>query len=382
MGMSTDELSRKTQEHLGLARAILDGADTDGRDLTDAERKVTEGHIEQAKGFQAQYKQAKADGRTKAALRELGEHLGSRGTRPGGATAWKATGSTWATSVREKVFNPQTKALQSGTIGIPSPIVSGIIHLPEFPSRVLDVLVNRRQIGSTNTFSYLRQSVRTNNAAPVADSATKPTSVYTYVEVEDRVRVVAHLSEAIPERFLADDVQVQEFLESEMLSGLAHAVEAQVLSGAGTGENMTGLLATSGVLTQAFATDVPTTLRKARTALEIQGDSPTAFLMHPSDVESVDLTRASTGGPWLMSEPSRGPVFGNVPIVPTIAVTAGTAVLGDWAYLQLIVREDAQIAVDRSGTLFQKNQMQMRVEGRYGVAVLRPSAFVIADLTA
>jgi hypothetical protein len=78
--------------------------------------------------------------------------------------------------------------------------------------------------------------------------------------------------------------------------------------------------------------------------------------MYPTDIEGLDLTRAPAAtGPWLMSVPSPSPVFGNVPIVATTAVAAGTAVLGDWNYLQLIVREDAQLAVDQSGTLFQTN---------------------------
>jgi hypothetical protein len=72
--------------------------------------------------------------------------------------------------------------------------------------------------------------------------------------------------------------------------------------------------------------------------------------MYPTDIEGLDLTRAPAAtGPWLMSVPSLSPVFGNVPIVATTAVAAGTAVLGDWNYLQLIVREDAQLAVDQSG---------------------------------
>ena len=37
---------------------------------------------------------------------------------------------------------------------------------------------------------------------------------------------------------------------------------------------------------------------------------------------------------------------------------------------------------DVSGVLFEKNQVKLRYEGRYGFAVLRPSAFVEIDLAA
>ena len=45
-------------------------------------------------------------------------------------------------------------------------------------------------------FAYMRQTVRTNNAAVVAEGAVKPTSVYTVNKVPNSLVVIAHLSEA------------------------------------------------------------------------------------------------------------------------------------------------------------------------------------------
>ena len=50
----------------------------------------------------------------------------------------------------------------------------------------------------TAEFAYMRQNVRTNNAAVVAEGAVKPTSVYSVVRVENKLEVVAHLSEGMP----------------------------------------------------------------------------------------------------------------------------------------------------------------------------------------
>ena len=61
---------------------------------------------------------------------------------------------------------------------------------------LLDVLPVQQH--TTAEYAYLRQSVRTNNAAVVAEGATKPTSVYSVVSVEQSLAVVAHLSEGIP----------------------------------------------------------------------------------------------------------------------------------------------------------------------------------------
>ena len=46
------------------------------------------------------------------------------------------------------------------------------------------------------------------------------------------------------------------------------------------------------------------------------------------------------------------------------------------------MREDATLAVDRSGELFTKNLVVLRLEGRFGLAIKRPNAFVEIDLTA
>ena len=127
-----------------------------------------------------------------------------------------------------------------------------------------------------------------------------------------------------------------------------------------------------------WATNLLTSLRKAATSLEIAGETPTAWAIHPSDVEVLDLLQDDTarnyfGGPTQQLGQS-APVW-SLPIVRSTAIPAGTAVLGDWAKLMLMVREDAQLDIDTSGDLFKKNLCQMRVEGRYGVAVLRPGAF-------
>jgi HK97 family phage major capsid protein len=272
------------------------------------------------------------------------------------------------------------KALLSGTIDVPNMIEQSIVQNPQAPTTFLDLIRDRRQIQGTNTFSYLKQTARTHNAAPVADAALKPTSVYTVAEIEDRVRVVAHLSEAIPERYFADHRELQRFLESEMRAGLLAALESQVANGSGTGENMTGILNTSGTTAVAFATNTLTTARKAVTALRNLGEQPTAWVLNPADDEAFDLLRedGATGG-FLLDQ---GEALWRIPRVTSAKVPAGQAILADWRQARLVIREDNQLAADRSGDNFTHNLVQLRLEGRYGFAVLRPQAFAVVDLTA
>jgi hypothetical protein len=94
-------------------------------------------------------------------------------------------------------------------------------------------------------FAYMRQTVRTNNAAVVAAGALKPTSVYTVTRIENALVVIAHLSEGIPRHWLIDNSSLEAFLGNELEYGLRQAVEAKVLA------DVNG---TSGIQTQAYAT--------------------------------------------------------------------------------------------------------------------------------
>ncbi len=277
-------------------------------------------------------------------------------------------------------------------------VVSGSIDLPELveieiapmarPQRLIDLLVNRKPL-SENSFEYLRQTLRQNNATVVPDAGLKPTSLLTATPVNDRARVVAHLSEPVVIRLLEDHRELERWLHDEMVEGVLDAVEHQVISGSGSGENMVGLLTVAGTTAVPFTTDKPTSLRKARTALQLLGERPDAVVLNPLDAEDVDLTRWGSQGGFLLdgytdTNASSGNVFGGNQIQRVISpsVPAGTAIVGDWEQLRLYVRQDVRLQIDTGGELFSHNQVIFRAEGRFGLGILRPSAFAIVDLTA
>ena len=114
------------------------------------------------------------------------------------------------------------------------------------------------------------------------------------VRFEQTLAVVAHLSEGIPRYWLLDSVALQMFVENEMTFGLQLAVEAKVLS---------DVNATSGIQVQAYATSVPTTLRKGLTKLETAGYTAGALVLHPTDWEGVELALSSTNAVEHLSLP-------------------------------------------------------------------------------
>ena len=69
---------------------------------------------------------------------------------------------------------------------------------------------------TTAEYAFLRQTARTNNAAVVAEGATKPTSVYSVIRVEQSLAVVAHLSEGIPRYWLLDTTSLETFKKASL----------------------------------------------------------------------------------------------------------------------------------------------------------------------
>jgi hypothetical protein len=67
--------------------------------------------------------------------------------------------------------------------------------------------------------------------------------------------------------------------------GLSRAIEAKVIA---------DINATSGIVTQAFATSIRVTLRESMTALEVAGYTPEAFLLNPADFETIELALSTT----------------------------------------------------------------------------------------
>ncbi|MFE0133803.1 phage major capsid protein [Streptomyces sp. NPDC059037] len=310
---------------------------------------------------------------------------GARGDKGGapvkGASTVREGARQWANAAAGQLVKAAKerglKAVAAGSFDAPNLVRVGTFPMPANPARLLDLLIDRQPIAG-NEFEYLKQTTRTDNAAAVADSATKPTSVYTLTSISDRARVYAHLSEAIPERILQDHGDIADFLEMEMSRGVIDALEADIVSGAVSQENVVGILNTSGVGTTAYATSIATTLRKAFTASQVAKESPTAWAINPADAESLDLL-TTADGEYVIDGGAFQNIFKGLPVVVSTSVPTGKAILADWRMSRLFVRQDMVLDFDRSGTLFTKNQIQARCEGRFGFALTRPAAFRVIN---
>ncbi|HUO39385.1 MAG TPA: phage major capsid protein [Mycobacterium sp.] len=383
-----DRLIRKQASARADAEALLVRAQSEGREtLGPHEERELRAYRETMDALGERVEEVRAE------IQRMGDYE-RRPLGEGRGMDANAYCKTWARetveTMRRAMGGTESRAVISGSVDVPFLLPIPVVPTP-FPKRLIDAFPNRLQTESM-AYEYYKQIARTNNAAPVPDLAQKPTSILTVQAVSDRCRVIAHLSEPLPVRIWWDYQSIVDWLWKQMTESVLAEIEHQAVSGDGTGENCTGILATSGINTVAFATDVPTTLRKAITLMQNLGEEPTGWALNPADAEAIDLLRWGTSGGFLSGgyENDTGQRYGtsdnifggsDIKRIITPSVPAGTAILADFSCLLLVFLRYMVMQADGSGPLFQQNAVQLRAESYCGVGILRPQAFTSVKLS-
>jgi HK97 family phage major capsid protein len=238
---------------------------------------------------------------------------------------------------------------------------------------------------TSDKVDYLRQSVATQNAAPVAAAALKPTSVYSVERIEVPVTTIAHISEALDRMLLSDEDQLIDFIDNQLRLGVLLAEENQILNGNGTPPQLRGILQTAGIQTQAKGADaVPDAIYKAITKVRLTFREVDGIVLHPNDWQDVRLLKAADGtyisAPMLEDDPSR---MWGIPVVTSAAMTEGTGLVGAFGVDATVYdREQARVTFTESGLgdtagqeMFSRNQVRFRGESRIALGVARPASF-------
>ena len=268
-----------------------------------------------------------------------------------------------------------------------------------FPVRrtTAQVIEYFRQLGFTSIsaadFAAFPGYSGNNDAAAVPERSgdafgLKPQSSFQFVGEQAPVRTLAHW-EAAHRNVLADEPQLRSIIDNELLYGLRLLEDSQILNGNGTGENLKGVLQTTGiqvynhVTSGAAATPDDTkadALRRAATLSFLAYYEPSGIVMHPNDWEDIELTKDANGQYLVAVSVAMGgePRVWRMPVVETPAIAEGTALVGAFGTgAQLYDREDASIRIsEQHSDFFIRNAIVILAEQRLALAVKRPEAFV------
>lgn len=240
---------------------------------------------------------------------------------------------------------------------------------------------------TSNAIEYVQELLYTNNAAPVAELATKPESDLTFEMKSAPVATIAHWIKA-SKQVLADAPMLQSYINGRLMYGLKLKEEQQLLKGSGVGLNLNGIYtqatayANPGVTVQA---ETPIDrLRLAMLQVSLSEFDTDGIVLNPIDWAGIELTK-TTDNAYLFASPTGqvAPTLWGRPVVATQAMTAKDFLVGAFRMgAQGWDREDANIEVStEDGSNFTTNALTIRCEERVGLTVFRPKAFIKGSLT-
>lgn len=321
---------------------------------------------------------------------------------------WKTWGQTVIASQEFKAASARPGDGKMDRAGVPGGIkavystlgtAGGVVVRNDFEPEILDIVRQRPPsvidlVGVTETQSdaidYIEQDTRVNNAAVVPEYSAgnfglKPESNITFVERTAAVKWVATWI-AVSKQILMDAPRLRDTVDNELLYMVRFALENQVLTGDGTGNNFTGILNWSGIQTRTMHATTPvgraqttadtrmTTIRRAITDIRLEFYEATGIVLNPSDSENLEITEYNANRYAGAFDPVTMRVW-RVPVVETTAITALTALVGNFRAAKLWDRMQADILVGQPNDFFLRNAVALLAELRAAFAVQRPKAF-------
>lgn len=267
--------------------------------------------------------------------------------------------------------------------------VPGMVLIEQQRLTIRDLLA----VGQTsqNIVYFIKEDTFTNAADMVAEEGEKPEASLDTGSSNVPVKKIAVVLKVTDEMW-ADFPMLRDYINTRMRFMVEAKEEQQLLNGTGSGNQITGILQTSGIQTQAKGGDsnfvaIHKAITKIRTAASsVGGYEPDGIVIHPTDWQILRLTTdANTqfyaGGPFMNqygvgAYPSLPPIWGLKPVVTT-AIAAGTALVGAFKLgAQIWQREGIRVdSTNSNEDDFNFNRISLRVEERLALAVYRPSAF-------
>jgi hypothetical protein len=234
--------------------------------------------------------------------------------------------------------------------------------------------------GTVGTNASVPRVDRTAGAATVHAGGLMPETSLTTVATILSAKKVGIFTTVVDE-LLQDFPTFSQYLEVELQRQITDAENWQLLNGDGTGDNLLGLLNTTGTLSRVKgATDTAldvleqgiTDLRNGPSFCE-----PDAVIIHPSTWSAIRRTK-NTLGNYVLGDPGQTTVndVWGVPVLQTTQITPGVVVMSNLAIAtQAFIREGVTLSMTNSADSdFESGKVKIRATERLTLGVARPTA--------
>lgn len=294
------------------------------------------------------------------------------------------TGATNRMRVEANTIIGQEESPPENSNTIVAPMrLAGIVPGAFRSLRVRDVVPSG--VTSSNMVEFTKELVFTNGAIEIAEGYTKGEAALTFELAQAPVRTIAHWIKA-SKQVLEDAPMLQSYIDTRMRYGVDLRIDAQLLNGNGSGQNLSGMTAAANrtAFTPATGDTALDSINRAKYLIEAADYSPTALIMNPVDWGKIERIKGGDEH-YVVGNPQGaiGPVLWGLPVVVSNNMAAGNFLIAamNIAY-QVFNRSGTVVEMfEQDETNVQKNLLTIRAEARLALASYRPASARYGALT-
>ena len=289
-------------------------------------------------------------------------------------------------------------------------VLSGIVTLGDvvnagmgpdilIPRTILDVIPTT--VITEGVVHWVQEIAFTNAAAIVPEQggdtgslgagSLKPFSSYDVEGHTDPLVTIATLL-AVSRQVLrySARTQLRSAVDTRLRLAVRRVLEAQVLMGDGTGDNLHGIVPQATPYNGGYANiaggaaTMADTLRRAITQVTLADYPATAILLNPVDWATIQLLKGTDLHYILATSPGSmgGMTLWGVPVYESNGISPGSFAVGATAATELFTGGDVLVEVtDSHSDWFQRNLLALRAEVEAMFALYRPLAWVSGEFT-
>jgi hypothetical protein len=254
-----------------------------------------------------------------------------------------------------------------------------------------NLLYGIRETGFVNRAAVVSERRAADGTSPPTGASSdvyglKPKSELSITPITYPVATIAHVMYA-HRNTLADEPRMRDLIDTDLIDGVKLVEDFQLLYGDGVGDNLTGLINTSGIQTYTGLSSDPRTaqIRRAITRGILAFFPPTGIVLHPLDWEDLELETDDNGAYRLVMNVAVGAEkrLWRLDVVDTVAINEGQYLLGAFGSgAKVYDREQVNLAISTENRdMFERNAVTIRAEERLALVVDRPESFVLGAIT-
>ena len=250
--------------------------------------------------------------------------------------------------------------------------------------RLLDLLPTRTMSG--NSIPYTVASGNLDTAAETTEGAIKPAGDIGLTDEEARARTIANWIKS-PRQVLADVPGLEGMIRDQLVYVVLRRLENQILAGDGQGENLLGILNTSGIASVPFAAGTPLAdlaLSGITTAL-VSNVDPDAVVIHPTSLQEILTAKATGSGVYLSIDSPIGTpptTLWGLALITSTVMPVGKVLVGSFAEGAVLwIREAVNVVLGMESDDLIRNRITLLGEMRAALTVIQPTAFAIVDMS-